>query len=382
MDSKTRMLKAWRFEEPDRVPIEMFINPKCLEMGLPGAEEIREFQENEADNFQYAPLFDWGFFGLDSEYREDCIEDVPGQFKRMRRLHSTPVGEFDAVTKHTYDDLFGDGDPGDYHWEKRFVETLDDFRRLAEAPRAPRPFDADAYNAACAKIGGRGIPATGLRHPLGDLVRNSDMVEAYSWLLAEPGLVERYLESCTEQKCASLAALKGRPLAAPPVFRTFALEMLIPPWLGKAQFERWVFPCDKRVNDAIHGIGGCHFAHSHGKTGEYLELFADMGVDAVEPLEPPPYGDNRLAEAKRRVGKRMVLCGNVPSQAFALDSFEVGDVRDMVKQAIEEGAPGGGFFLRTTGSAHVGNGKTRGQRIKAIQCGLAMIEAWREFGAG
>lgn len=105
-----------------------------------------------------------------------------------------------------------------------------------------------------------------------------------------------------------------------------------------------------------------------------------MGVDAVEPLEPPPYGDNILAEAKKLVGKRMLLSGNVVSQAFHLDSFKIGDVRDLVKRAIEDGAPGGGFTLRTTGGA-VGCGKTKEQCIKEIDCNLALIDAWREFGS-
>ena len=52
----------------------------------------------------------------------------------------------------------------------------------------------------------------------------------------------------------------------------------------------------------------------------------------------------------------------------------------MVKRAIDEGAPGGGFSLKTTGGA-VGNGKTREQGIKSIDCNLALIDAWREFGA-
>ena len=72
--------------------------------------------------------------------------------------------------------------------------------------------------------------------------------------------------------------------------------------------------------------------------------------------------------------------GNVISQEFPLDSFKIKDVRELVKQAIAEGAPGGGFTLKTTGGA-VGVGKTKEQCIKDIDCNLALIDAWREFGS-
>ncbi len=378
MTQKQQLLTAWSFQEPDRVPIEMFLYPsaECL----PGADAIRAFQEQEATNFLGAHLFDWGFMGLDTRYTEEVIEDVPGDYQRMRRVHATPAGDFTAITKHAYEDLFGEGDKGDFHWEKRFIETLDDFRRIAEAPRARRPFDLKAYNAGCAQIGERGVPITGLFHPLGTLVRNSNMSEAYMWLLTEDEIVEKFLFRCTEQICDSVLAVNGEHLDDPPVFKTGALEMLIPPWFGMAHFDKLVFPYDKRVNDAIHAVGGRHFAHCHGNSGLFLERFADMGIDAVDPLEPPPYGDNILGDAKQRVGRRMLLCGNIPSQLFSLESTTMKEIRELVKQAIEDGAPGGGFTLRTTGSAYVGNGKTNAQKIKSIQCGLAMIEAWREFG--
>jgi hypothetical protein len=358
----------------------MFLTQSPGVMELPGAAEILAFQENEADNFLGVPGFDWGFFGLDATHHEEVIEDVPGRYRRTRRISATPAGDFTAIIRHTHDDLSGAGDPNDYFTEKHFIETLDDFRRLVNAPRAHRPFDPDAYNRGCAKIGGRGVPITGLFHPLGNLARSSTLDEAYAWLLAETELMEAFLERCTEQICDSLLAVRGAALADPPVFKTHALEMFIPPWLGKELFRKWVFTFDKRVNDAVHAIGGRHFAHCHGNSGGYLELFAEMGLDAVDPLEPPPYGDNNLALAKRQVGGQMLLCGNIPSQVFYLDVFKPGDVRELVRRAIEEGAPGGGFSLRTTGSAHIGNGKSRAQKAKAIQCGLAMIDAWREFG--
>ena len=52
-------------------------------------------------------------------------------------------------------------------------------------------------------------------------------------------------------------------------------------------------------------------------------------------------GDVSLQKASNAY-QIMLLSGNMPSQSFPLDSFEVSDVRDLVKKAIEDGAAGGG----------------------------------------
>ena len=368
------MLKTWNFEEPDRVPLEIYLYPPAA--GLPGTDKIKDFQDNEADNFRAVTGFNWGFLGLDSVYSEKIIEDVPGDFKRILRTQSTSVGDFTAITRHLYDEM----DPYDYHWEKRYIATLDDFKLIAEAERTIRPFDMGKYNQECTQVANRGLPCTGLLHPLGVLVRQSKMEEVYMWLLAEEELTMQFLEKSNKQVMDSVLSIADKSLLSPPIFMTFALEMTIPPWMGKDQFKKFVFPFDKQVNDAIHNIGGRHRAHCHGNSGEFLELFADMGIDAVEPLEPAPYGDNILTEAKKTVGTRMMLSGNIVTQPFCFDDFKPEDVRSMVKQAIEDGAPGGGFTLKTTGGA-VGNGKTREQAIKGIECNLALIDAWREFSS-
>ncbi len=373
MDSKSRMLKNWNFEEPDRVPIEMYLYSHAAD--LPGADEIRDFQINEADNFWGVKGFDWGFLGLEAVYREEIIEDVPGEYKRLLRTYETSAGDFTAISKHNYDDR----DKGDCHWEKRYIETIEDFRSVVEADRKIIPFPLDKYLKDCSGVGNRGLAITGLLHPLGVLVRQSKMEEVYMWMLSEEALMMKYLEKCNNQVADSVLSIADQPLAASPIFKTSALEMLTPPWMGRYQFEKFVFPFDKQVNDAVHKIGGRHRAHCHGNSGEYLELFSDMGIDAIEPIEPPPYADNNLVKAKKAVGNRMLLSGNIPSQAFYLDSFKVEDVRELVRAAIEVGAPGGGFSLKTTGGA-VGNGKTREQGIKSLDCARAMIDAWREFG--
>lgn len=370
MDSKQRLLTAWSFKEPDRVPIELNLYPPARD--LPGADEILNFVAKEADNFRSVIGFDWGFLGLDCERKEEIIKDVPGEYKKIKRTITTDVGEFYAVTVHNYNDR----DPYDYHWEKNYIETLDDFILVAEAKRNVKKFDLQSYNTDCKGLKGRGIPATEIFHPLGRLIRQSNMSEVYIWLITEKKITEKYLKNSHSQILESLRGVDVKKLFDPLVFSTSALEMLTPPWIGKKQFMELVYPYDKQINDAIHSIGGRHRAHCHGNSGDFLELFADMGIDSIEPLEPPPFGNNILSDAKKRVGKRMLLSGNIPTQLFYELSRE--EVKDMVKRAIDVGAPGGGFTLRTTGTA-VGNGKTKEQAQKSVDNGLAFIEAVRTY---
>lgn len=372
MDATNRLLKAWSFKEPDRVPIELKISPEACKM--PEAERIVDFIHNEADNFRGVSLIDWGFFGLPATYREEVIEDVEGEYKRIKRTYSTEAGDFHAITKHKYETL----DSSDYHWEQRYIHTLDDMGRLAEASRKSLEPDIERYREGVESIGaGGGIAITGLMHPLGRLVRWANMEEVYSWFLIESGLMHRFLERANAQVAETVEAIGRTGLN--PVFGVCAHEMLILPWMGMRLFDEFVFPYDKKVNDAVHAIGGRLRAHCHGNCMEYLERMSEMGVDAIEPLEPPPFGDVDLKEAKRRVGDRMLLSGNVPSPLFVQMSRE--EVRKSVKDAISAAALGGGFTLRTTGG-HAGTGsiQNREQEIKILENIEAYIEAGIEFG--
>ena len=372
MDSLTRLETAWSFREPDRVPIELTISSLAREQ--PEARRLAEFVDREADNFLYAPGFDWGFLGLDGQWSDEVIEEVPGAFKRIRHTVATPVGVFEAVTRHSHGEL----DPGDFAWERRYIRSLEDLERLAAAPRAPRAFNRAAWEEGVRQNGSRGISGTGVFHPLGSLVRMSTMEEVYGWFVAEPGLMHRFLDATNRQAEASVLSLQGTGLR--PVFYTWALEMLTPPWFGRRQFDEFVFPYDKRVNDAIHRVGARHRAHCHGNSGGFLERFADMGIDALEPLEPPPYGDNHLADAKRRVGRRMMLSGNILSQDYLRMSDA--EIRDRVRAAIREGAPGGGFSLRCAGGdGSTGSAKDMDQLRSFIHGVGVYLDAALEFGS-
>ncbi|MFW6155805.1 MAG: uroporphyrinogen decarboxylase family protein, partial [Armatimonadota bacterium] len=138
-------------------------------------------------------------------------------------------------------------------------------------------------------------------------------------------------------------------------------------------------PYDSEVYAAIHARGGRFRAHCHGSCMSFLERFAEMGIDSVEPLEPPPYADCDLAEAKRLVGDRMLLSGNIPSQAFVF--IEPAEVEELVREAIEVAAPGGGFTLRLTGGGGGrGSERTPEQADRNIACAEAYFDAALQHG--
>ena len=371
MTSKERLETAWLFQEPDRVPVELQISQRAREH--PRAKRLLELIAEHADNFCGAPGYDWGFMGHAATYSERILEERPGEFIRRERAFETPAGRFSAITREP---LSREAAP-DWHWEKRYICSPDDIRRVVETRLEVRAPDRASFDKEVAKIGDTAVAITGIWHPLGWLVRNATMEEVYIWFRTHRPLMHRFLE-VTNDYVASVVE-KMMDAGVGPCFAVTAHEMMIPPWAGPEFFEEFIFPYDKHVNDVIHRHGGKLRIHCHGNAMGYLERFSQMGVDSIEPLEGPPMGDCDLAEAKRLVGDRMLLSGNVPSPYFTTWSRR--QVEDSVRRAIRAAAEGGGFSLRTTGGdAGTNSAKDREQLAKIIDNCEAYLLAGLEYG--
>ncbi len=367
MTSRERLETAWSFEEPDRVPIEAGIAPSARED--PRAAEMVALVDQYHDAFGgWGPA--WGYFGLEAHHTVEVIDEKPGEYTRRRRTWHTPVGDFSAVTYQPT----STNDPNDYAWEKHYLSSPEDLRAIMDAPFEPLPTDFSGYTRAVENMGERGIVLVHFPQPFGTYTRNTLRADGYEWLISERDLVHDFLDCYTDRILAQMERMFAE--VEPKYFGQCGMEMTIKPWLSRPMFEEYIVPTDGRLYGLVHQHGGKIRIHCHGCIMDYLERFSELGIDGVEPCEGPPHADVDLAEAKRRVGDRMLLCGNIPSPQF--EFCEPDDVEEMVKAAIRDAAPGGGFVLRATGG-HAGTGNSRHPE-RAFANVQRMIEAAVKYG--
>jgi uroporphyrinogen decarboxylase len=140
------------------------------------------------------------------------------------------------------------------------------------------------------------------------------------------------------------------------------------PMMSPAVFAHFILPRLKRMVDMIHEEGALAIKHSDGNLDPILEMIVSVGPDGLNPIEPVAGMD--LKTIKQRVGDQVCLVGNIDC-AHLLPHGTPEQVRQAVRQAIADAAPGGGFILSSSNSIH-------------SSCDprnfVAMVRACHEFG--
>jgi uroporphyrinogen decarboxylase len=110
--------------------------------------------------------------------------------------------------------------------------------------------------------------------------------------------------------------------------------------ISPGTYQRFSWPYSKRVFEAwhAHGAQNC-LLHICGNSTRVLDLYADTGADMVEI-------DNAvdMAEAKRRIGDRTAVVGNVNTITELLEGTPE-MVRASAQRCIDQAGADGGFLL-------------------------------------
>lgn len=118
-------------------------------------------------------------------------------------------------------------------------------------------------------------------------------------------------------------------------------------FISPAHYKEFVLPYEKFVIERIKEKYDIPvYTHTCGKIGDRLELMAESGTDGIDTLDPPPLGNVELEDAKKRVGDRLFLKGNIDPVNTILHGTPE-KVLEEAKKCIEVASKGGGYILST-----------------------------------
>ena len=367
MTSRERLLAAYRCEEPDRVPVRVW-------GVMPGSKPVHPSFQPIIDAVHRTDLVDgWsppcGIFLTGSDRVSERTERKPSQHEDYEEVHSiftTPDGELRCI-----DLASSNGKPG--YRMKHLIESRDDAKRFLSIPYEPVRGDLSGFFEMRRLFGDDGLIVTSTTvDPMYHIAAHTGSELFAIWSVEERELLTELIEAMNRRVTDLVKYMLAGGVG--PVFGYVGPELCIPPLQSVNDFHDFVVKVEKPVVDLVHDAGGMMWVHCHGKMGPVLDGFLEMGIDCLNPIEPPPMGDLTLAEAKTRVAGRMCLEGNIEQGDFYRCTED--EMRDLVREAIRQGAPGGGFILCPTSSPW----QTATLSDQAVRNYLTFIDAGLEFG--
>jgi len=387
MTSKERLWRALHHQPVDMVPVEVRWKPKPFNSNdplnrVPKFTPLINCMIKEADNIHFwDPKVGYSYAdGATTEIKKSgevrgefyysagvtirikVLKEVKGEYKITSYEIPTPKGKLTAIYK------FIEATWGNMPI-KSFIEEKKDVDKFLSLPYLPLNPEVKSYFEIEKKLGDRGIMQVSLSDPFYVLAGICNFEQIYIWIKTDLKMIQELLSEFCRRICDLVETLFKKGVG--PLFWFCGPEQALPPWVNPSYFDSLITDYDSKIFELVHKHKGLVRVHSHGNAMDFLENFRDMGVDALEPLEPPPLGNVILKQAKRLIGDKVCLCGNLPN----LDRLSLKEVDTLVHQAIEDGAPGYGFILTTAGAAYQPNDTSI-----LINNLIQMVKSARKYG--
>ncbi len=166
--------------------------------------------------------------------------------------------------------------------------------------------------------------------------------QALVGLLDHPDRAKAVLERTTEGLVRLAEEIVSHGVDAVKLSSPFAGSGFISPRF----YREFVMPYESRIVRAVRARGAPVYIHTCGAVSDRLEMMVEAGFSGIECLDPPPLGDSDLADAKRRVGTKVFIKGNIdPIHVLLVGS--PGTVAADARSRLEIGKPGGRYVLST-----------------------------------
>jgi hypothetical protein len=111
-------------------------------------------------------------------------------------------------------------------------------------------------------------------------------------------------------------------------------------------YREFVLPYEGQIARSVRQQDVHIYTHTCGAIGDRLEMMVESGISGLECLDPPPLGDVDLTEAKKRIGNKVFIKGNIdPIHVLLEGPPEI--IKKDAEEKIRIGNRGGGYILST-----------------------------------
>jgi hypothetical protein len=335
LTGRERLTRIFRGDEIDRPAIKLWGFQPDQNMLHPDYEPVYR---------KAAELSDW-FAGAGSAFNMAAGKNSETLLTRDYKPHSDLWKEL-VVTYHT---------PKGNLTERHMVSTInapgytmehavkepEDLEAVLSLPYEPFPFQAEGYFDMETRVGDKGLTLFGIDHAAYVLHRLMGSERLAFFSVDHRDLLHQAVSVFADRlrqhvQSAIDAGVRG-------IFSWVGPELFIPPLMAPDDFDDFIFKYDQPLCDLIHDAGGYTWLHVHGKVNNFIERFITMGIDVLNPLEPPKNGDIHLPDLIRNYGKRLGWEGNIEIQE--LIQAEPDRLTGLIRRCVEAGAPSGRFIL-------------------------------------
>jgi uroporphyrinogen decarboxylase len=322
MNSRERVLTSLRWEEPDRVPIQLY-----------ATGEIRE--------------------QLDKHFKGQDVLDCLGV--DLRSVNPTYHGPQKPDRDGTQYDIWGTGHRLVQHGSQgAYLEAVElalaELKTMDDVQAYPWPsaddYDYSGLAEACDRLKDYCVCLGGAGHPdiLNGVSRGRGMEQVIMdiALRDEAGLaiIDRRVDHSYEVLRHSLEAAGGKVdvLCLGEDCGNQNGRMFSP-----KDFDEFFYPRLKRFYDLAHEFGAKAMMHACGDTHELMPTFVEMGLDVLDAMQPEPAGmdPETIREACRG---QLAFCGLISTQQ-TLPHGSVDDCRAEARHRLDTIAPGGGYIF-------------------------------------
>lgn len=323
MTSKERVMLAFQHKQPDRVPLWCGASPEFIQKSMKYLETQDEESVYKRFNDDFRRVF--AFYDGPKEHAPDY--NLPEGISLR-----SPFG----IERHGY----GYGQPTNHPLKEATLEEVNSYPWPDPAwmSAANIKKDAEKWNGEYAILGGDWSP---FWHDAIDMMgMESLLVKMYE----EPEVVDALLGHIVDYYAnVSERIFEAAADVIDIYFIGNDLGSQNGPIVGEKLFRRFILPHLKRLAELGHKYGLKVMMHCCGGFASLIPCLAEVGIDALQSLQPDAYGMDP-ASLKKNYGDIMIFNGCIDSHHVLIDgNTEL--VEKKTREVLDIMMPGGGYIL-------------------------------------